>query len=72
MIGAIAEGGARRVEIVSFVSLSSDFGVEEEVIVLLGEVVGRFAVESLGDQAEGLELAEHREATNADRHFPAR
>lgn len=67
VIAAIGEGRVGRV-----VSVATGLGIEEEVVVVLREpvsvVVGELPVDSFGDQAEWLELAEHCQASNAHRH----
>lgn len=49
VIAPIAKRGARSVLFAGFVSFPSDFGVEEKVIVLVGDIIGGLSVQGFGD-----------------------
>lgn len=49
VVRSIAECIAGCIEVIRFVSVASEFGVKEEIIVLIGAVIGGLAVESFGD-----------------------
>lgn len=59
VIATIARSRSDVGAIVVGVSVSSDFGIEEEVIVLVGDGVGGLAIEGFGNEAKWLELAQH-------------
>lgn len=60
MIAAIAQCRSNLVAIIFSGTVSCDFWIEEEVIILIGYSVRGFTVKSFSNEAKGLELAEHR------------
>lgn len=69
MIAAISQSGCRSVGVVRFASVSDDFGVKKEVIVLIRHIISRLAIESLGDQSKWLELAKYGKFAKSRRHL---
>lgn len=72
MIAAVAERGAACTGFVDFVAVSGDFGIEEEIIVVIRDGVWRFTVQSFGDQTKWLELSKNCEFTNPNGHLENR
>lgn len=58
VIPTIARRRSDVVAIVIGVTVTSDFGIEEEVIVLVGDGVGGLAIEGFGNEAKWLELTQ--------------
>lgn len=72
MVAAISERGAACIGFVDFVAVSGDFGIEEEIVVVIRVGVWRFTVQSFSNQAKWLELSKNCEFTNPNGHLENR